>query len=235
MMIGDKLVITEYHRNAAKKVLSMVRQRLAAGASCLTVSIAGESGSGKSEIASCLAAALEADGRVCLILCQDDYFRLPPKSNHLRRKTDTSWVGLGEVRLDLMEAHICALKDHPDKPLSKPLVKFEEDDITCEIIERGIRDVVIAEGCYTSLLKNLDIRVFIDRDYRQTRRARKVRDRDPHEGLLERVLAIEHKEISTHKSRADIIIEAPTDEQLTDGKTPSAGGSETDDKPVIMD
>ncbi len=212
-MIGDKLVITEYHRNAAAEVLPMVRRKLAVSASCVTISIAGESGSGKSEIANCLAAELESEGRNCLILCQDDYFRLPPKTNHLRRKTDISWVGLGEVRLDLMEAHIYSLKEHPDKPLSKPLVRFEEDDVTCEIIERGIRDVVIIEGCYTSLLSNVDIRVFIDRTYRQTRRARKLRDRDPSEILLERVLAIEHEEISTHKSRADIVIAAPHDER----------------------
>jgi len=211
-MIGDKLLITEYHRNAAEQVLPVVRQALATGQTSLTISIAGESGSGKSEIANCLAAKLEEEGRNCLILCQDDYFRLPPKSNYQRRKSDISWVGLGEVRLDLMEAHVAALKDHPDKPLSKPLVNFDEDRIGCEIIERGIRDVVIVEGCYTSLINNVDIRVFINRNYRQTQRARKLRARDPHEGFLERVLAIEHQEISTHKARADIVIDPPSEE-----------------------
>ena len=211
-MIGDKLVITEYHRNAAAQVVPAVRRALIAGQSGLTLCISGESGSGKSEIANCVAAKLEEEGRKCLILCQDDYFRLPPKSNHRRRKADISWVGLGEVRLDLMEAHVAALKDHPDKPLSKPLVNFDEDRIGCEIIERGIRDVVIVEGCYTSLISNVDIRVFINRTYLQTKRSRKLRDRDPHEGFLERVLAIEHQEISTHKARADIVIDPPVDE-----------------------
>jgi uridine kinase len=212
-MIGDKLVITDYHRDAARQILPAIRQRLAAGTSCVTVSIAGESGSGKSEIANCVAGELEADGRNCLILCQDDYFRLPPKSNHQRRKADIAWVGLGEVRLDLMEANVFSLKRHPDKPVCKPLVKFEEDEITCEIIERGIRDVVIVEGCYTTLVGSVDIRVFIDRNYQQTRRSRKLRARDPHEGFLERVLAIEHQEISSHKNRADIVIPPPEDER----------------------
>ena len=211
-MIGDKLIINDYHREAAAQILPLVRQALVGSARCVTLTIAGESGSGKSEIAQCLAHHLESEGRNCLILCQDDYFRLPPKSNHQKRKGDISWVGLGEVRLDLMEAHICALKEHPDQPLSKPLVVFEEDAVTCEIIERGIRDVVIVEGCYTSLLGSVDLRAFIDRNYRQTRRSRKLRDRDPHEVFLERVLAIEHKEISSHKSRADIVIPAPAEE-----------------------
>ena len=212
-MIGDKLVITDYHRAAAAKILPAVRRRLATAASSVTVSIAGESGSGKSETADCLAAALGEEGRACLILCQDDYFRLPPKSNYLQRKADMSWVGLGEVRLDLMEAHVFALKDHPEKPLSKPLVEFDEDRVGCEIIERGIRDVVIVEGCYTTLLSNVDIRVFIDRTYRQTKRARQHRNRDPSGDLLERVLAIEHEEIATHKALADIVVDPPPDER----------------------
>jgi uridine kinase len=117
------------------------------------------------------------------------------------------------VRLDLMEAHVFSLKDHPEKPLSKPLVEFEEDRIGCEIVERGIRDVVILEGCYTTLLSNVEIRVFIDRNFCQTRRARRVRARDPSEEFLEKVLMIEHLEIATHKNLADIVVEAPPEER----------------------
>jgi uridine kinase len=221
-MIGDKLMITDYHRAAAAKILPAVRRRLATGASAVTVSIAGESGSGKSETAHCLAAALAEEGRACVTLCQDDYFRLPPKSNHRQRQADISWVGLGEVRLDLMEAHIYALKDHPEKPLSKPLIEFDEDRVGCQILDRAIRDVVIVEGCYTTLLSNVDIRVFINRNYRQTKRARLHRNRDPSEELLERVLEIEHQEISTHKTLADIIIDPPPEELQTETSHESA-------------
>ena len=71
-MIGDKLVITDYHRQAAAKILPHVEQALNGSEDRVSVSIAGESGSGKSEIANCLAALLEMDGWHCLILCQDD-------------------------------------------------------------------------------------------------------------------------------------------------------------------
>jgi len=36
--------------------------------------------------------------------------------------------------------------------------------------------------------------------------------RSSNEAFLERVLAIEHQEISAHKSRADIIIDGPEDD-----------------------
>ena len=211
-MIGDKLVITDYHRQAAAKISPLIQQALNSPEDTVAVSIAGESGSGKSEIADCLAALLEIEGWHCLILCQDDYFRLPPKTNYLRRKSDIEWVGLGEVRLDLIESHVRALREHPDKPLSKPLMMFEANLVSCEIIEPGVRNVIIVEGCYTSLVEGIEIRAFIDRNFRQTHRARMKRDRDPNEAFLERVLLIEHQEISTHKSRADIIIDGPDDD-----------------------
>ena len=69
--------------------------------STVTVTVAGESGSGKSEIAHCIAEVLEGEGKRALVLGQDDYFKLPPKSNHNRRLEGIDWVGPGEVRLDI--------------------------------------------------------------------------------------------------------------------------------------
>lgn len=213
-MIGDKLVITVYHRNGAAKALQGVTQKLEKDGRGFAVSIAGESGSGKSEIAHVLAELLEAKGYDSLVLCQDDYFRLPPKSNHQRRKEDIDWVGPGEVRLDLMAAHVSHLLEHPDRPLSKPLVMFDEDAITCETLEPAERDVVIIEGTYTSLVDGVDIRVFIDRDYINTKKSRKLRSRDPSSAFIEQVLAIEHEIISRHRGRASIIIDPPGDDEL---------------------
>jgi uridine kinase len=213
-MIGDKLVITDYHRQGAAKVMDVLRTRLAAtpGAT-LAVSVAGESGSGKSEIAHCLAEFVEQDGGRTFIFGQDDYFKLPPRSNHEKRIEDISWVGPGEVKLDLLDEHIAFLKKNAGIPLTKPLVYFEENEIREEVVEPGRLDVIIAEGTYTSLLKNVDLRAFIDRDYRQTKKARLKRARDPDVQFLEQVLEIEHQEISRHKARADVVIEAPPEER----------------------
>ncbi len=212
-MIGDKLVITDYHRAAAAKALEVVSERLASGAGTLAVSIAGESGCGKTETAHCLAEALEAQGRKCLILSQDDYFRLPPKSNHQKRLGDISWVGTGEVRLDLLDEHVAAVKQRPDEPLTKPLAYYDEDKLGDETVPPGRRDVVIAEGTYTTMLSNIDVRVFINRTYHQTKKARLTRGRDPDVGFLEKVLEIEHEEISRHKECADVVIEPPPEER----------------------
>jgi uridine kinase len=211
-MIGDRLVFTDYHRAAAAQVLPEIQRRLEKGQGPVTVTVAGESGSGKSELAICISMALQAKGYRCVVLCQDDYFHLPPKSSHHKRLSDISWVGTGEVQLDLLGEHMQALKNHPGQPLDKPLVLFEEDRISSETLEPGPYDVIIAEGTYTTLLPDVDIRVFINRNFRQTKKARLARGRDPDVEFLEQVLDIEHREISRHRSRADMVIDPPSDE-----------------------
>jgi len=210
-VIGDKLVVTDYHRNAAKQIREFLADRL--GKQPLAVSVAGESGCGKSETAQCLADLAAEQGLTWFILGQDDYFKLPPKTNHRRRQEDLTWVGPSEVELDLMDHHVAALKTGQTKQVEKPLVYFEEDRIGSEQIPGGPYDLVITEGTYTTLLQNVDVRAFIDRNYRQTKKARLTRGRDPDVLFLEQVLAIEHDIISKHKALADVVIAAPADEQ----------------------
>ena len=71
-----------------------------------TVSIAGQSGSGKSETAAALSEALAVHHIASVILQQDDYFVYPPKTNDRTRRADIDWVGPQEVKLDLMDAHV---------------------------------------------------------------------------------------------------------------------------------
>jgi len=211
-MIGDRLVITDYHRSGAAQIMDAIRARLEAGQR-LIVTVAGESGSGKSEIGHCLAELAVGMGKKAFVFGQDDYFRLPPKSNHQRRLEGIAWVGPGEVRLDLLDEHMAALRDGLDAPLTKPLVFFDEDRIGEEQVAPERFDLVIAEGTYTSLLDSADLHAFIDRNYRQTKKNRLRRARDPATEFLERVLEIEHQIISAHKARADVIIEAPPEER----------------------
>jgi uridine kinase len=211
-MIGDKLLITDYHRAGAAKALQTIRPLLSDDRT-VTVTVAGESGSGKSEIGHCIAEELILAGSKALVLGQDDYFKLPPKSNHARRQEDISWVGMGEVRLELLDEHLALLRQRTGKPFTKPLVYFEEDRIDEETVDGGPYALVVAEGTYTTSLDNVDVRVFIDRTYRQTKKARLARGRDPDVAFLEQVLEIEHGIISQHKARADVIIDPPPEEQ----------------------
>ena len=208
-MRGDSIVIEPHHRKAAQGIAPFIRRTLEGTRHRIGVTIAGESGSGKSETAAALVELLTDLGIGSVIFQQDDYFVHPPKSNDRARREDISWVGPQEVKLDLMDEHLRAFLDGAEA-LEKPLVIYEDDTVTMEIMEIGGARVAIAEGTYTTLLESATHRAFIDRDYTQTRKHREKRNRDASEldSFIDRVLEIEHGIISSHRAQADIIIDA---------------------------
>lgn len=204
-MRGDILIIDEHHKKAAAGIMKIIRDNIMRLRGKYVISIGGESGSGKSEIAASLAALLGESGCQVLIIQQDDYFVYPPKTNALRRKEDIGRVGIQEVRMDLLDQNLMSIIKG-EKIINKPLVIFEEDRQTEERLDVTNFNMIIAEGTYTTALKTPDCKIFIDRDLNDTRESRKKRGREVQDDFLEKILQIEHRVISTHKALADIII-----------------------------
>lgn len=206
-MQGDSIVVEEHHRRAGRSVCEHILPDVQSSDGRYVITVAGESGSGKSETARALADALANHDIRCAILQQDDYFVYPPRSNDRARRKDIAWVGPHEVHIDVLDKHLQEFLDGATR-LVKPLVVYERDEIAQETLEFGEAQVLIAEGTYTTLLANVDSRVFIDRTYLETRahrenRARHKSELDP---FIDRVLAIEHEIIYAHKADADIVI-----------------------------
>ncbi|MCL0087174.1 hypothetical protein M1O24_00150 [Dehalococcoidia bacterium] len=204
-MKGDKLIIKDEHRRAALGIMDLLWPELETHRGKYILTIAGESGSGKSEIAAVLAEMLAQRGIETLIIQQDDYFIYPPQTNLRMRLKDIGWVGESEVRLELLDQNLGEILAGKDE-IEKPLAMFDEDCITTERIKVSGVGVIIVEGTYTTLLRNAQSRVFIDRDYHHTREARLERGREAQDAFLEQVLQIEHEIISRHKSAAGIIV-----------------------------
>lgn len=204
-MRGDVLIIQEWHRKAGRKAAELIIPQIAESASKFTITVAGESGSGKSEIAEVVTEVLAEQDVKSVILQQDDYFILPPKSNENKRRGDMDWVGANEVHLDLMDQNLKDFKAGRGQ-ITKPLVIFEEDRITEETLNIEEFTVAIAEGTYTTSLNHVDCRIFIDQTYHETKKARLLRAREEQDDFLETVLKIEHKIISSHKRMADLIV-----------------------------
>ena len=204
-MKGDVIIIQPHHEKAARGIADLVIPEVDSTSGCFVVTVAGESGAGKSEIAAALADALEKSGLRSTILQQDDYFIYPPKTNADMRRSDIAHVGMSEVRLDLMDEHLSdAIAGAPK--IVKPLVDFDDDSIGEETVYLERIHVVIVEGTYTTTLENVSKRVFIDRTYIDTKGARSLRAREDQDDFMEKILTIEHQIISSHKPRADIIV-----------------------------
>lgn len=208
-MQGDSIVVEAHHRKAASGIGPLVMPLIEATSGRYTISIAGQSGSGKSETAVALSDALAPHGIACAILQQDDYFVYPPKTNDRTRRKDIGWVGPQEVKLALMDEHLKAFLNGADE-VGKPLVDYESDTVSEETMTFGDARVLIAEGTYTTLLEQCRTHVFIDRTYLQTRahREKRMRDKSELDPFIDQVLEIEHGIISSHKTRAQIIVDA---------------------------
>lgn len=204
-MKGDIVIVEEHHRRAARVIMERLEPEIREHSRPYTITVAGESGSGKSETGRAIADECSARGLDAYVFQQDDYFRLPPKSNDSRRREDISWVGTDEVRLDLLDEHLAAARAR-SSAIVKPLVDYDSDSIGEETVDLSGIDVAIAEGTYTTLLENVDCRVFIARTRIDTLESRKKRARERIEPFLERVLEIEHEIISPHRETAHVII-----------------------------
>ena len=206
-MRGDTIIVEDHHREAAAEIAPVILLKIEATPGKYTISVAGESGSGKSETATAIADALAEKGVKSIIFQQDDYFVYPPKTNDRTRREDIAWVGPQEVKIDLLDEHLQAFLDGAGD-IEKPLVIYEDDYVDSEVITTEGARVAIAEGTYTTLLDKVDTRIFIDREYEDTLAHRQNRNRDASEldAFTGNVLKIEHDIISSHKPRADIII-----------------------------
>ncbi len=205
-MKGDVINLNDENRQTARIVMAPLLQEIKKTEGIYNMSVAGESGAGKSIIAAAIAEQLENDGIKVKIFQQDDYFRLPPFSNDTKRRANLMWVGTDEVNLSLIDQHLKEAKEGI-KTIEKPLVIYPENRITTEVFDMTGIKVCIAEGTYTSLLKNIDKRIFIDRDHFDTMEDRHKRGREVMDTFIEKVLEIEHEIISKHKDKADIIID----------------------------
>lgn len=212
-MKGDILIIDENHRKAAKQIVDIILNKIIKNKNKYVISIAGESGAGKSEIAASIKELLENKKIKSYIFGQDDYFVYPPGTNARQREKDINRVGMQEVKLYLLDRNIKEVLDG-NFMIIKPLVDFNADTIGEESVDLTEYNVLVVEGTYTSTLKNVNCKVFIDRNAYDTIESRKKRAREKQDDLLEKILSIEHEIISKHKALANIIITKSFDAEI---------------------
>ena len=207
-MKGDIIVLEKHHENAARIIVPEIIEKIKNKKSRYTITVSGESGSGKSETGKAIADELEKHGVKSVLLGQDDYFVLPPKSNDSRRREDPEWLGPHvEVKMDVLEQNLIDAIDGKSE-IIKPLIDYNQNSVEDETISLEGIHVVIAEGTYTALLRNVDTKVFIARNRIDTLEHRQKRNRGTEVGdpFIEQVLITEHKIIAGHGQLADFLI-----------------------------
>lgn len=204
-MINESIEIKQDYFGLSHKIVAALKKQSLLDKKKLVIGICGESGSGKSVTAKCLKLTLEKSGISSHILHMDCYFKLPPKNNHEKRKEDIAWVGVGEVKMDLWQSHINAFKSNAET-LTLPVVDYEKNLFFDYQQHLNEVSVLIVEGGYAFYLEELDYKIFLEKNYKDTLEARRSRTREVYDPFVEQVLVIEHDLVSSCQPKADMSI-----------------------------
>ncbi|MPS71827.1 MAG: hypothetical protein E2590_01605 [Chryseobacterium sp.] len=205
-MIGDIIELKENHLAIGKEIFEILNTELPLKSKHkLTIGIAGESGSGKSVTAFALQKILNENDIKSMVWQMDDYFKIPPKSNHENRLKSIENVGMQEVDLVKLSENISEFKNGKTV-IEKPLVHYKENRIANEKIDAADYKVLIVEGTYILEIDDFDFKIFIDRNYKDTYENRMSRNRDEKSDFVENVLEIEHQIIKQFKAKSDLVL-----------------------------
>jgi uridine kinase len=83
------------------------------------------------------------------------------------------------------------------------LVTEQVDQLTTDF--KGI-DMLVIDGLYAIKTDGVDLRVFLELTYHETKKAQVVRGKEPQNEYRMAVLEQEHRMVQALKSRADILI-----------------------------
>ena len=202
-MLGDVLLITEKHENAAKKIFEII---LKEKKDKYIVAISGESGSGKTELAHVLAKMLRKEGIMAKPIHIDNYYKIHPfKRTEWRKKHGIqNAVGLNEYDWDTIYKNIDDFKNSRKSTMPCiDLVTEQVDSLTTDFA--GI-DMLIIDGLYAINTEGADLKIFIELTYHETKKAQVVRGKEPQNEYRMQVLEREHQVVQSLKQRADLLI-----------------------------
>jgi len=205
-MIGDEIDERKLNFLATKKILAVIQPLLKSKK--FVFAIAGESGSGKTYMSIALKKELENQGVRSLILHMDDFFHLPPATNHQNRLADLGNIGPHELDLPRLNQVIKEFI-HGEQSVSLPQIHYYLNMISEIEVSLQHIDTLIIEGTYAFFLENTDFHLYMSRNYLETREFREQRNRgnEVNDPFVEIVLQIEHKIISATKNKADAWID----------------------------
>ena len=217
-MLGDILIIGEMHKIAAEAITKRViqeRDKLHKGYKFI-VAISGESGAGKSEVSHSLAKRLKEEHIRVKILHADDYYKVPPLlRTEWRRVQGLDTVGIHEYDWNLFQRNIQDFKE--DRESMMPSIDIIPEQVDKLITDFKKIDLLVIDGLYALKADGIDLRVFIDLDYHETKMNQIQREKEKMDDFRIAVLEKEHQNVRSLKPLADLIIDK--NYQVVDART----------------
>jgi uridine kinase len=202
-MLGDVLLITEKHQKAGEIIIEHI---LANQKPKMMIGISGESGSGKSELAHVIAKGLRKHGIFAKPIHIDNYYRILPLLRTEWRKENgiQKVVGYGEYDWDTIYRNIAEFKE--GKISTGPCVDLVTEQVDQLTTDYSTVDMIVVDGLYAIKTEGLDMNIFIELTYHETKKAQVVRGKEPQNEYRMAVLEQEHQMVQALKPKADILI-----------------------------
>jgi len=206
-MLGDVLLIDEKHKIAADSIYTYLKEKVSRKKRNyrFIVAISGESGAGKSELSHSLALLLKAQGQRVKVLHTDNYYKIPPNTRtEWRKKYGVNKVGYKEYDWKLLNRNIKEFKEGREALM--PCVDIVSKQTDKLITKFSDIDILVVDGLYAIKIKDIDLRVYIDLTYHDTKKNGDRRGKEANDEFRFQVLEMEHRNMVALKSKADLIV-----------------------------
>ncbi len=207
-MLGDVLLIDEKHKIAADSIYKILVEKESKKKKGyrFIVAISGESGAGKSELSHSLALLLKKQGQRVKILHTDNYYKIPPNiRTQWRKENGVKKVGYKEYDWKLLNRNIKEFKEGREALM--PCVDIVSKQTDKLITNFSDIDILVVDGLYAIKIKDIDLRVYIDLTYHETKKKRGSRGKEVNDEFRFQVLEMEHQNMLALKSKADLIVD----------------------------
>ncbi|RLD40922.1 MAG: uridine kinase, partial [Bacteroidetes bacterium] len=170
------------------------------------VAISGESGSGKSELTHIVAKEMRKHGIFAKPIHIDNFYNtLPLKRTDWRVQNGIeNVVGLSEYKWDEIDRVITDFKNNNKS--SMPCVDLVTEQVDTLTTDFNGMDMLIIDGLYAINTNGVDLAVYIELTYRETKKAQKDRGKEPQNEYRMRVLEQEHLAALSIKDKADLFV-----------------------------
>lgn len=202
-MLEDVLLIADKHRIAAAAIVEEILKRRTEK---FIVAISGESGSGKSEVTHLVAKEMRKHDIFAKPIHIDNFYNtLPLKRTEWRISNGIeNVVGLGEYKWDEIDRVIDDFKNN--RVSSMPCVDLVTEQIDTLSTDFQNIEMLIIDGLYAINADKVDLAVYIELTYHETKKAQTDRGKEPQNEYRMRVLEQEHKQVLSIKHKADLFI-----------------------------
>ncbi|RLD71431.1 MAG: uridine kinase [Bacteroidetes bacterium] len=207
-MLGDVLLINDMHKEAAQAIFDYIKsgcKNKDERYRCI-VGISGESGSGKSELSHALGKLLKDNHIRVKVIHTDNYYKIQPLlREEWRRNKGFDNIGLEEYDWIKIRKTIRDFKEEQECMI--PCIDLIPEQVDKLITDFSKIDLLIVEGLYAIKAPDIDIRVYIDLTYHETKINQIIRMKEALSDFRLGILEKEHQSVTTLKHKADLIVD----------------------------